>query len=286
MKKLVSAIFITWDSDDFLFESIQSIYDFSDEIIVVDNDSQDNTLEILHSFPQTKMKIISKKFENSDYREVVKEKRNLCLELAKGDWLLTVDPDEIYKTKDLQWLHQTAQKTDKVHFRYGSIQFWRDFNHVIVGPHWDDTQERMLKNLPGLCYDKFAFSVSINGEVFAKKYGKKYEDKIYWCNDNEIKIFHYGMCIEEWKIRRKLRNYMLSDNPAVNETNVDEFVNLHPFFLGDLNQPRHGPKGLWVAGIDNPKQREQVLPYIGRHPETMQNKVEEFHRTGKMHWED
>jgi len=277
--------FITHNMDDFLYESLSSIYDIADEIVVVDNCSTDKTLDILYSFPQTKLKIISKKFENKDYREVVKEKRNLCLSLINSDWLVFVDPDEVYLKKDLQWLQQEIQRTKKVHFRYRSIQFWRDFNHVIVGPHWDDTQERCLKNLPGLKYDKFAFSVSVNGEVLAKKYGKKYEDGIFWC-DEQIKIFHYGVCIHPDKIRHKLCNYMLSDNPVVTKTNVENFVNRHPYFSGILNQPRHGPNGLWVAGIDNSKQMEKINKFQGNHPETMQKKVEEFNRTGKMFWEE
>lgn len=284
MSKLLSVCMITADSEDYVYESLSSVYDFADEIIIVDDNSQDNTLDILHSFPKNKLKIISKKFENNDYREVVKEKRNLCLELAKGSWLLMLDPDEIYQYKDLAWMCDTAQKTNKVHFRYNSIQYWKNFDQVITGPHWDDSQERMIKNLPGLRYDKHAFSVSVNGEVLARKYGKKFEDGIFWCRDDQIRIYHYGYTMPPEKMRWKLTNYMLADNPAVTPETVEKFVQAHPYFSGKLNQPRHGPNGLWVAGVD-PGQQERVVPWKGGHPKVMQKKVEEFHLTGRMHWE-
>ena len=271
---LLSVAYICHNMDDFLKESLLSVWDFADEIIVVDNVSEDKTLEILYSFPQNKLKIISRKFEGRTYQDVVKQKRNLCLDLAQGVWTLFVDPDEVYMQKDLQWLCQAIQKTDKVHFRYHSIQFWKDFYHVITGPHWDDTQERLIKNLPGLRYDKFAFSVSVDGEVLSKKYGKDFLDGIYWCKEEEIQIYHYGMCITEEKIRRKLRNYFLSDNPVVNEGNVESFLDRHPYFSGDFNQPRHGPKGLWIAGSDDEKTGEKIIRFEGHHPETMLETVE------------
>mgnify|MGYP001560156309 FL=1 len=283
--KLLSVCMITADSDDFVYESLSSVYEFADEIIVVDNNSQDNTLEILHSFPQTKMKIISRKFEGKNYQEIVKQKRNICLSKAKGNWLLVIDPDEIYKYKDMIWMLNTIKNTRKIHLRYNSVQFWRDYDHVIVGPHWDDSQERCIKNLSGLKYDKFAFSVSVNGEILAKKYGKKYEDGIYWAGEAEIRIFHYGYATNPWKIKRKITNYLLSDNPMVNESNIEQFVLKHPYFSGHLNQPRHGSEGLWIAGIDNKKQKEEVHPFQEEHPESMGAKVEEFRRTGKMPWE-
>ena len=204
--------------------------------------------------------------------------------MATGRWLIFVDPDEVYCNKDLQWLLDTIEKTDKVHVRYKSLNFWKGPDFIISGPHWDDTQERSICNMAGLKYTQYAFSVSINGEILAKKYGKKYEDGIYWANDEECKIFHYGMCTHPDKIRKKLRNYMLSDNPAVTSDNVESFVNRHPYFSGQFAQPRHGSKGLWVAGVD-PGQREQVLPWKGTHPETMGKRVEEYYKRGKLLWE-
>lgn len=271
--KLVSVCMITHDSSDFLREALLSTFDFADEIIIVDNMSVDNTLDILNDFSSSKLMVTSQKFEGKTYQDIVKQKRNLCLCKAQGKWLIFQDPDEIYKKEDLIRLKNIIKNNDCVHVRYKSIQFWKDFDHVITGPHWDDTQERCVKNLPGLQYDKFAFSISVGKEILAKKYGKDYLNKIYWAKDDEVCIYHYGMCVAEWKIRRKLRNYLLSDNPVVTEENVEDFIARHPYFSEDFNQPRHGPKGLWIAGSDSEKTKEKIILFEGNHPETMQETV-------------
>jgi len=55
-----SIIIVTYNSEDFIRECLESIYNsikntnFSFEVIVVDNNSQDKTVEMLRDFPEVK----------------------------------------------------------------------------------------------------------------------------------------------------------------------------------------------------------------------------------------
>ncbi len=277
---LLSACYITKNAETFLEQSIESVYKYVDEIIVVDFESIDKTMAIIKSFPQKKFKIVSKSFgDGSDTKENLKriktEQRNMYLKMSKAKWILVVDSDEVYMNRDILWLQEFLASADEMCVRYPSIQFWKDFKQIITGPHWDNSQERCFRNQPNLNYDKFHFSVSIGNEVLAKKYGKDYENKIYWCNNNQIAIYHYGMCMSEEKIREKIRTYMWRDNPNVNEENLEKFVSLHPYFSNNFDQSRHGKKGLWIAGSNKADKKERVFSFHGKHPESMQKLVEE-----------
>ena len=66
--------------------------DFADEIIVVDDCSKDNTVQIAKGFGA---KVISRNSAGSFH-----ENKNLAIEKAHGDWILSLDADEVV-TKQL-----------------------------------------------------------------------------------------------------------------------------------------------------------------------------------------
>lgn len=85
---LISACYITKNADEFLDYSMASIKDFVDEIIVVDDNSTDNTLLIAEKY--------GAKIIKGDYKRDKALQRNEYLKVAKGKWILVVDDDEVY----------------------------------------------------------------------------------------------------------------------------------------------------------------------------------------------
>ena len=81
---MLSIIIITKNEEDRINACLESIK-WGDEIIIFDNNSKDQTLEISKKYTG---KIF--KFENSDYAEF----RNKALEKSSGEWVLYIDPDE------------------------------------------------------------------------------------------------------------------------------------------------------------------------------------------------
>lgn len=81
---MLSVIIITKNEEDRIKVCLESVK-WADEIIVVDNGSSDNTLEIAKKYTD---KILT--FKDQDFATI----RNKGMEQVKGDWILFVDSDE------------------------------------------------------------------------------------------------------------------------------------------------------------------------------------------------
>jgi glycosyltransferase involved in cell wall biosynthesis len=80
----LSAVIIAKNEEKMIEECIKSL-SFCDEIIVIDNNSKDRTVEIAKKY--------NAKVYTDDYSDF-SESRNLGLDKAEGDWILYVDADE------------------------------------------------------------------------------------------------------------------------------------------------------------------------------------------------
>lgn len=81
---MLSVIIICKDEEDQIKECLESVK-WSDEIIVVDSESKDKTVDIAKSYTG---KIFTKKWEGYS------EQRKYAMELASGEWILSLDADE------------------------------------------------------------------------------------------------------------------------------------------------------------------------------------------------
>lgn len=81
---MLSAIVITYNEEQNIGACIESLK-WCDELIVVDSNSTDNTVEIARGL-NAKVSIV----ENQTYGE----KRNTGIDMASGEWILWIDADE------------------------------------------------------------------------------------------------------------------------------------------------------------------------------------------------
>ena len=255
--KLISLCLITKNAEDFLWYAMKSTYDFVDEIIIVDDQSTDTTIEIIRSFSQDKITLVQGNYGGDKGRQ-----RNEYLKRAKGVWLFIQDDDEVYASSPLEWLRKFIQSNDAVKYNeifFKMLWFWKDGSQVIHGNHWDQRFETFFRNVPGLVYN-IHHAVSLNGKLLCKSPG--------YLTD-VVTIYHYSHCKPEGKIRNKIKYYMLRDNPNVNLGNVNLFVKKHPHFSGNFSYPRYGPEGLQIAGTVG-SQVDVVVKYDGKHPAVME----------------
>ena len=248
---------ITKNAEDFLWYTMKSTYDFVDDIIIIDDQSTDTTLDIVNSFPKEKITLVCGKYEGDKRRQ-----RNEYLKKAKGSWIFVQDDDEVYASNQLEWLRKFIQSGDAVKYNeifFRMLWFWHDGQHVIHGHHWDQRFEVFYRNIPGLVYD-IHHAVSLNGKLLCK--GPSYLTDV-------VTIYHYSHCKSDKKIREKIKYYMMRDNPNVDLKNVNSFVNKHPHFSGNFDQPRYGSQGLQIAGTVG-SQRDIVVKYDGKHPGIME----------------
>jgi glycosyltransferase involved in cell wall biosynthesis len=81
-----SVAIITYNEEKNIKDCIESVHDFSDEIILLDSFSTDKTLEIASQF--SNVKIFTNEFKGHI------EQKNKAIELCNGRWILSIDADE------------------------------------------------------------------------------------------------------------------------------------------------------------------------------------------------
>jgi len=90
----VSVIIPSYNCSDYLKQAINSVImqSFSDwELIIVDNNSEDNTREIVESYSDLRISFFSVKNEG-----IIAASRNLGLRLARGEWVAFLDADDLW----------------------------------------------------------------------------------------------------------------------------------------------------------------------------------------------
>lgn len=138
----ISAAMIVLNGDHVLQQSLASIYDFVDEIVIAEGPvkfwqskgitkSTDNTLEIIKSFhdPSRKIKLISSQYEEKN------EQFTAALNLLSSNpnYLLQVDADEVWTEESLKNLKNLLQDRQPVSVGIHSNTFVGGFDRVISG---------------------------------------------------------------------------------------------------------------------------------------------------------
>lgn len=128
-KNDITVIILTKDEQDNIKRCIKSVY-FSQEIIIIDDFSQDNTVKIAQKLGA---KIYKHKL-NNDYAK----QRNFAIKKAKTEWILFIDADE-YVTPQLAKSILKAVKLSNYqgYYVYRSDVFMdKSLNHGEWGGQW------------------------------------------------------------------------------------------------------------------------------------------------------
>lgn len=117
----VSIIIVSWNVKDLLRRSLASIFTYTRntdfEVIVVDNDSHDGTVEMIKKdFPQ--VKVIA-----NDYNAGFAKANNQGLELASGDYVYFLNPDTEFIEDSLSKLLEVFSRRKNVGAVSGSLVY-------------------------------------------------------------------------------------------------------------------------------------------------------------------
>lgn len=85
---MISAVILTKDEEKNILDCLDSIA-WCDQIIIINDNSKDKTLEIVKNFKHPNLQIFTHSLEND-----FSIQRNYGLEKAKGEWALFIDADE------------------------------------------------------------------------------------------------------------------------------------------------------------------------------------------------
>jgi len=131
---MLSVVIITKNEESRIMTCLESVK-WASEIIVVDNGSQDDTLQIVKKYTENIFKTSSQ-----DFAEI----RNLGMEKAAGDWVLFVDADERVTEALKLEIEESIKSSGRSAYAISrkNIIFGKEVNY---GPFWPDWVIRLLK---------------------------------------------------------------------------------------------------------------------------------------------
>ncbi|GKX65533.1 glycosyltransferase [Inconstantimicrobium mannanitabidum] len=160
---MISVIMSVYNAEKYLDESVKSILNqtYSDlEFIIVDDDSTDNSLEILREYEKSDKRVI---VISEGHRGVVRNV-NRGISIAKGEYITRMDADDISDLRRLQIQYDFMEKNIDVDFcgtdfRYfGEGDFSKE-NDVLKGEFQNirdaEGEEIIIKRGYSICQPSF-----------------------------------------------------------------------------------------------------------------------------------
>ncbi|WP_354637538.1 glycosyltransferase family 2 protein [Morganella morganii] len=203
---LISVIMPAYNAEKYISDSIdsvlnQSIQNF--ELIIIDDNSQDNTTNIINKYNDPRIVLII----NSNNLGV-SETRNIGISAANGKYIAFLDSDDIWLPHKLSLQIMCLNDGwDVVSSNY--IAFESNADNKIterkspsIISYSDMLKSNFIGNLTGI------YNVQKIGKIYQKKSG--HEDYIMWLEI--IKKSKKAYCIQESLAKYRLHNSSLSSN--------------------------------------------------------------------------
>jgi len=204
-------------------ESIKSILPICDELIINVGDSEDDTLEMMKSIHDPKIKIIETRWDMSQKKEVLSYQTNVALSHCKGDWAFYLQSDEVIHHKDLPRLKQCMEKflnddaVDALRFKW--LHFYGSYYRYRIDYGWYQKQDRIIRN---------------NGQVesfgdayaFRRKDGARLRRKNTGCF-----LYHYG-----WVQPQDVMASRRDNAHTIGFVDLKESERVKEYQFGDLNR--------------------------------------------------
>jgi len=140
MKQTLSVVISAFNEEATLERCLRSV-PFADEIIIVDNESQDRTVDVAKKF--------TKKIYSQKNILMLNTNKNYGFEKATGDWILNLDADEKIPedlASEIQTVIQSKPKENGFWIKRKNIIFGKWITH---GLWWPDKQIRLFRRIKG-----------------------------------------------------------------------------------------------------------------------------------------
>lgn len=128
----VSVIIPTYNRSALLREAVESVLaqTFSDwEIIIVDDGSTDNTIELINSFRNPRVHIFT-----VPHRGNIATLRNIGVQKSSGDWISFLDSDDLWVPEKLE-IQLAALKKNTKQWCYGAFELMDEKGATIPSKH-------------------------------------------------------------------------------------------------------------------------------------------------------
>jgi len=133
-------------------QSIQSILPIVDEFVINVGESEDDTLVLIQSIDNKKIRIIQSKWNDTmqDRGYVYGQQKMIAQYNCTGDWAFYIEGDEVYHEDDLdKILHAMESYCDDDNVEalaFDFYHFYGNANSYLDSPGWYRSEARIIKN--------------------------------------------------------------------------------------------------------------------------------------------
>jgi hypothetical protein len=172
-------------------ESIRSILPIVDEFIVNVGKSEDNTLKLIQSIGDPKIRIIESVWDESLKKDglIFSQQTNIALRQCTGDWAFYLQADEVVHENDLPGLvrkmNEALTKPDVLGLSFRYLHFYGDY--YSINPWFYRRAIRIIRNNGEVesFGDAVGFCIKSTNEFIHPKDGRR-------CLASGARIFHYS----------------------------------------------------------------------------------------------
>jgi len=219
-------------------QSIQSILPIVDEFIVNVGESEDDTLKMIHSIKDKKIRIIESKWndEMQDRGYVYGQQKMIAQFNCTGDWAFYIEGDEVYHEKDLDLIKSSM----KLYLNDSNVEalvfdfkhFYGNANSILNSPGWYRSEARIIKNSVRSYAPDGLFWLVLD----SNKVGRYPQAK-----HTGASCYHYGWVRSEQEMNlksEKVKHYWGDEPVKINYSQMDqkiikEFHGSHPEIIKD-----------------------------------------------------
>ena len=214
-------------------QSIKSILPIVDEFIINVGESDDDTLEMISSINNNKIRIIQSKWndEMQDRGYVYGQQKMIAQFNCTGDWAFYIEGDEVYHEKDLERIIN-SMKTNLNNSKVEALvfdfkHFYGNANSVLDSPGWYRSEARIIKNS--------VRSYAPDG-LFWLILGSNKKGRYPRAKKTGVSCYHYGWVRTEKQMNlksKKVQKYWGGDPKRIDYSQIDqsiitEFKGSHP----------------------------------------------------------
>ncbi|MEP7267778.1 MAG: hypothetical protein ABI844_09130 [Saprospiraceae bacterium] len=183
-----------------LKESILSIIDFVDEFILVycEGDKGDQTLNILNSITNPKLKIITATWDIHHFPNgtIYAHLTDLAKSHCSGKWCFYLQADEVIHENDLLKImgickkYRSNDRVEGIVFNY--LHFYGNYNHYFSNHTWYRREIRIIKNHPDIHSWRDAQSFRFIPNFKDNDYYRTTNTRKLYCVLLDATVYHYG----------------------------------------------------------------------------------------------
>lgn len=232
-----------------LRESLLSLMPLCDEVVVAVGRSDDQTLELVRTLDDGRLKIIETVWDDSlrEGGRVLAQQTDIALSHCRGDWCIYLQADEVLHEEDGPKLRAAIAAADSdagveaLLMRY--VHFYGSYDWIGAGRQWYRQEIRALRNTG---------SVVSWGDAqgFRRRDGDRFEK--LRARRTDVRVFHYG-----WVKHPKVQ--LEKQREASRFWHDDEWIE------------RNIPAG----DMFDYDSAHELQPYRGGHPALMRERIEE-----------